>query len=69
MFSVHGSYIKDNSPADMTFVISCCNGNNGYLPSNKAYDYNCYEAYNSNFARGTGDQVAELLVDMLNQLK
>ena len=69
MFAVHGNYIKEHSPADMTFVITCCNGHHGYLPSTLAYDYNSYEAYNGNFARGTGDEVAKLLVEMLKEMK
>lgn len=69
MFAAHGKYIKENSPADMTFVISCCNGNHGYLPTTKAYDYNYYEAYSGNFARGTGDDLAKTFVEMLESLK
>ena len=41
----------------------------GYLPTNKAFDYHCYEAYSGIFVRGTGDEVAQLLVDMLQQLR
>ena len=69
MFSNHGQYIKENTPFDMTFVISCCNGVNGYIPSTDAYDYGCYESHTGNFARETGDELAEEYVSMLNQLK
>ena len=67
MFACHGRYIKENSPAEMTLVLSCCNGGNGYIPSNKAYDFGCYESHTGKFARGTGDQLAELFVSMITE--
>ena len=69
MFANHGTYIKEATPFDMTFVITCCNGVNGYIPSTDAYDYGCYESHTGNFARETGDELAEKYVSMLNQLK
>ena len=67
MFAVHGRYIKENSPALQTMVLSCCNGANGYLPSNAAYDYGCYESHTGKFGRGTGDALAELMVSMITE--
>lgn len=69
MFANHGAYIKENTPFDMTFVISCCNGAHGYIPSTDAYDYGCYESHTGNFTRETGDKLAAEFVSMLNQLK
>lgn len=69
MFANHGTYIKENTPFDMTFVISCCNGANGYIPSTDAYDYGCYESHTGNFTRETGDELAQEFVAMLEQLK
>jgi len=68
MFTNHGVYIKENTPFPMTFVVSCCNGANSYLPSTQAYDYGCYESHNGNFVRGTGDRLAETFVKMLKKL-
>lgn len=67
MFACHGTYIKENSPADITMVLSCCNGGNGYIPSNKAYDFGCYESHTGKFGRGTGDELAELFVSMITE--
>ena len=64
-----GSRMKTESPFATTFVISCCNGANGYLPTNKAFDYGCYESFTGRFARGTGDRVADTLVSMLKEMK
>ena len=67
MFAAHGMYIKENT-AGTTFVITCCNERKGYIPTNKAYDYGCYESHTGNFARGTGDQLASKYVEMLTEL-
>ena len=69
MFAVHGTYIKENTPFDMTFVMTCANGGNGYLPSVLAFDYGCYESHTGKFARGVGDEVAETFIEMLKELK
>ena len=67
MFAAHGTYIKENT-SGMTFVLTSCNGRYGYIPTNKAYDYGCYESHTGNFARGTGDQLAQAYANMLNEL-
>lgn len=69
MFAAHGSYIKENTPYEMTFVVSCANGAQGYIPTNLAYDYGCYESHTGRFTRGTGDRLAETFVNMLKELE
>ena len=69
MFADHGRYIKENSPYKMTFVASCANGAMGYLPTQKAFDYGCYESHTGKFTGDTGQRCAELLVDMMTELK
>ena len=69
VFAAQGMRMKAESPFATTFVISCCNGSNSYLPTNKAYDYGCYESYTGKFARGTGDQVTDTLISMLKEMK
>lgn len=68
MFASSGRYIKDNSPFGMTFVITCCNGNNGYLPTEAAYDYGCYESHTCNFTKGTAEDLAKTYVSLLEAL-
>lgn len=69
MFCQNGLAVKEGSPFETTFMISCCNGVNGYMAADSAFDYNSYEVTNRTFVRGTGETVAEELVGMLKELK
>ena len=69
MFGATGRYIKDNSPYDMTFVLTCANGYNGYFPDEQGYDFGCYEAYSSYVARGTAEKIGERYIEMLKEHK
>lgn len=69
MYSITGADIIARSPYENTFVMTCANGANGYIPSAIGYELNTYEAYNSWMAPGTGEQLADLFVEMLNELK
>ena len=66
MFADHGRYIKEHTPYKMTFVASCANGGMGYLPTQKAFDYGCYESHTGKFTGDTGQRCAEKLVEMMN---
>lgn len=68
-FAAHGVYVKENSPFPMTMVFSCANGGHNYIPTREAYEYGCYESFTSIFAKGTGEDAAEKLVQMLNSLQ
>ena len=65
MFAAHGMYIKENSPAKMTIISTCSNGGYGYIPTNLAFDYVCYESTTGSFGRGVGDEVAAKYVELL----
>ena len=69
MFSESGSYIRKNTPYDMSFLVSCANGAEGYLPSAAAVEYGCYEKYVTRYAYGSAEVFAEEYISMLNQLK
>ena len=66
MFSTHGLYVKENSPFDVTVIIS---GNSGYIPTPEAYVYRSYEADTGMYASGTGEKLAENYVKMLTEVK
>lgn len=68
MFTDNGRYIKENSPFEMTFIVTCANGGYGYMPTAKAYDYHCYEANTCRYERGAGDMLAEEYLKLLQQL-
>lgn len=69
MFASHGATIKADSPYDMTFVITCCNGGNGYIPTQQAHEYGCYESHTGRFISGTGEELVKVLTESLSQLK
>lgn len=66
MFCDHAMYVKENSPFDVTFVIT---GNSGYIPNVRAYEYRSYESDTGMFASGTGEKMAEEYVKLLEQVK
>ena len=72
MFSENGTYIKENSPFDVTIVCTLGYYAVGYIPSYDAYEYEgvglSYEASAGYYARGTGEALAEKYVEMLNEL-
>ena len=66
MFSESGKAVRDGSPFDFTFLVT---GNSSYIPSAPAYDYRCYEADTGLYAKGTGEQLVEQYLEMLNEVK
>lgn len=69
MFGAQGEFIKENTPYDMTFIVTCSEGDNSYIPSTEAFDYNSYESQVSYFARGTAEAVATEYINLLTELK
>lgn len=69
MYSQNGAFIRENGPHDFTFVITMTNVYQGYLPSAKGYEIDCYEAYASRVAAGSGEKLADMFVNMLTELK
>jgi len=69
MFCANGLFVKENSPFDMTVVMSCCNGYHKYFPSKFAFTHGGYEVDSRLYPAGTAEQMAEELVAMLNAQK
>lgn len=69
MFAATGSYIKENSPYDFTFICSIANGTWMYVPTAEAYEYGCYESQISYFASGTAEALQTKYIEMLESLK
>lgn len=69
MFTNHGHALRTETPYDITFVSSCSNGSNSYIPSQEAYDYGCYESYVATVAPGTGEELVAEYLEMLQGLK
>lgn len=68
MFCLHAQTIKENSPCAETFIATLGQGNEGYLPTLMAFEYDSYEACVTSFARGTGEELADKFVEMLKSL-
>jgi len=66
MFSDAGIYMRKHSPYEYTFLMT---GNSGYIPSDAAFNYRCYEADTGFFARGTAEKLAENYVKMLKEIQ
>lgn len=68
MFSENALYIKENTPK-YTMVMTQSNHAWGYITDAAAYDYKCYENFGGNFAKGSGESLAEAMVSMINEMK
>ncbi len=69
MFNSNGRFIKNNTPYEMTFVCTCTNDSIDYLADINAFGFDCYEVNTRRYGAGTAEKVADLYVEMLNDLK
>ena len=68
LFDTNGDFVRENSPSPYTMVIGYSNNGNGYLPSQFAYEYDCYESNTTRFKPGTGELLASKFVELLKEL-
>lgn len=66
MFCENGVNIKNASPFEYTCLIL---GNRGYIPSQKAYDYQSYESHLGTFAKGTAEKLESKYIEMLKEIQ
>ena len=64
-----GMKIKSESPFKNTVILTHCNGNSGYLCTDKAYPEGGYEAMVSRTMPGTADLISENLKRMIRSLE
>lgn len=70
MFDTNGMAIKDASPFDTTFIMTCSNGHNDYIAAAYAFENGgSYEVHNRVFAKGTAEDLQNQYIAMLNELK
>ena len=73
MFGEQSQYIMDNSPYDMTFIVTCAENPSGgpqrYMSNINGMDNNYYEGIQMQFERGTAEKLAEIYVEMLTGLQ
>jgi len=68
MFSENGQDIKEASQFKMTFIVTCANGDNKYIPSEATYAYDNYEVNASRYAKGTAEELVKNYNYLLKQL-
>lgn len=68
MFAINGMNIKEDSPFDMTMVLTCANYVQRYFPTEAAYDYHAYEALTSYFAKGCAEAAQKQFIKLLKKL-
>lgn len=74
MFHENGKQIKVGSAGEgkdyaMTIVATLANGSNGYIPSIEGYNNGGYSTDQTHFAPGTGEDLANRYIAMLDGLK
>lgn len=64
----NGMFVKANSPYTMTFMCGYSNGSHGYLPAESSFPNGAYEVNSTRFVAGTGENIADDLLEMLDEL-
>lgn len=74
IFHQTGTQIREGSSAEVTFVLTCANGRDTYIPVEEAWDYRVtngqtpYEVRICRYPRGTAESLARTLGEMLTEL-
>ena len=69
MFHENGKQVRDASPFKTTFICTLSGGAFGYIPSQLGYSHGGYETHNCRFVSGTGEQLAQESVKLLEACK
>ena len=69
MFGMHGEAIKAGSDFSMDFIVTCSEVYQGYFPHIQGCEEGFYEYDVTKFERGTGEKLADIYVQALNELK
>ena len=69
MFDTNGMEVKEGSPFETTFVLSCAGGNYDYMPSKFAFPHGGYEVFRCRYVEGTAEQLVDGFLSMLNEQK
>ena len=66
MFAESGIQVKEGSPYEFTFLLT---GNSSYIPSERNFEFRCYEADTGFYAKGTAEQLVGKYVEMLKEIQ
>jgi len=67
MFDTNGMQIKESAPMAMTIMCNMANGSIGYVPSQLGYDNGGYSTDITRLAPGSGEKLAQVMIDTLTQ--
>ena len=67
MFDTNGMQIKESAPMAMTIICNMANGSIGYVPSQLGYDNGGYSTDITRLAPGSGEKLAQVMIDSLTQ--
>ncbi len=67
MFHENGSYVRENSPYETTFICTLAHAANGYVPTAIGYEHGSYETFNCRFVQGSGEAFANEMIRLLNE--
>ena len=68
LFDTNIVELEEKSPFAMNFAMTLTNGHMGYLPSAIAWEYTCYETDVTTYVPGTGEQVRDTFLTMLESI-
>ena len=69
MFDTNGMAVKNASPYNNTFILTCAGGGVGYVPSALSVKNRGFEVTATNFEFGTAEMVEKQLIEVLHDLK
>lgn len=65
MFGTSAMTLREKSPCQATFIVTCSQGAKGYMPDRRGFELGCYESCVTRFARGTAEALVDEFVAML----
>lgn len=68
-FDTLGEYVEARSPYPTTMCFGYTNGEDGYMPSAIGWEYTSYESDCSKLCPGSGEEVMDHMISMLNEIK
>ena len=69
LFDTLSVYVEEHAPYTKVLTLGYANGHYGYIPSKFGYEYTCYESDTTRYAPGAGEELAQTLCTMLEELK
>ena len=66
IFDTHAREVREASKYPYTFYATCANDRCGYLPDEASFDYVTYEAGTTEYPKGMGETIRDVMTEMIN---